>query len=299
MTDVLRTPDERFAGLPDFPFEPHYAEIDGLRVHYVEEGPSSGEPVLMLHGEPTWSFLYRKVIPVVAEVGYRVIAPDFVGFGRSDKPARREEYTYGRYIDWLRAFVEKLELERITLVCHDWGGLVGLRVAAEHEERFSRIVALNTFLTTGDLIVPESFLTWREYSQTTPELRIGRIVNGGCVNDLAPEVAAAYDAPFPDESYKAAARQIPLLIPITPDDPASEPNRKAWEVLQRWEKPFLTAFGDSDPISRGGDLFFQAAIPGARGMPHVVFEHTGHYVQEDKGGELAAVIVDFLTRTSP
>ena len=294
---VLRTPDERFENLPGFDFEPHYAEIDGLRVHYLDEGPPGAAPVLLLHGEPSWCYLYRKMIPVITRAGLRAVAPDFAGFGRSDKPASRDDYTYQLHVDVVTAFVERLDLLDITLVCHDWGGLIGLRVAAEHEERFALIVAANTFLPTGDNEPGEAFLRWQKFSQEVPELPAGRIVNGGCVTDLSPEVVAAYEAPFPDERYKAGARAFPALVPTRPDDPASEANRKAWEVLRRWEKPFLTAFSDSDPITRGGDRAFQTLVPGTKGQPHTTIAGAGHFLQEDKGEELAAVVVGFIADT--
>lgn len=296
--EVLRTPDERFVDLPDYAFAPHYVEVDGLRIHYLDEGPREAEPVLMLHGEPSWCYLYRKMIPIITAAGYRVIAPDLVGFGRSDKPARREEYTYQRHVDWMRGLLTALDLRHITLVCQDWGGLIGLRLATEHEERFARIVAANTFLPTGDIPPGEAFLRWQRASQQMTSMRVGRIVNNGCVSELSPDVIAAYDAPFPDERYQAGARQFPLLVPTSPDDPASEPNRRAWEVLRRWSKPFLTAFSDSDPITRGADRFLQAAIPGARGLPHTTIRQAGHFLQEDRGEELAQVVVAFMALES-
>ncbi len=296
--EILRTPDERFANLPGYPFEPHYVEVDGVRIHYVHEGPRTAAPVLLLHGEPSWSYLYRKMIPVLLQAGLRVVAPDLVGFGRSDKPARREDYTYQRHVDWMLGFVCTLDLEDITLVCQDWGGLIGLRLVAEHGHRFARVVAANTFLPTGDQPVPPAFLAWQKFSQEVPELPIGQIIQMGCVTTLPPEVIAAYEAPFPDERYKAGARQFPLLVPTRPDDPASEPNRKAWQALQRWKKPFLTAFSDQDPITRGADLLLQSLIPGAAGQPHTTIQGAGHFLQEDKGEELARVVVDFVRSTS-
>lgn len=295
--EILRTPEERFSDLPGYSFEPHYVEVDRLRIHYVNEGPRDAEPVLMMHGEPSWSYLYRKMIPVITAAGYRAIAPDLVGFGRSDKPARREDYTYQRHVDWMRGFLEALDLKGITLVGQDWGGLIGLRLAAEHEERFARIVAANTGLPTGDITMGEAFLRWQRYSQSVPVFHAGGIVKGGCVSELSAEVIAAYDAPFPDDSYKAGARQFPLLVPTTPDDPAAVPNRKAWEVLSRWEKPFLTAFSDSDPVTRGADRLFRQVIPGAKDQPHTTVVGAGHFLQEDKGEELAQVVVDFIGRT--
>lgn len=295
--EILRTPDEQFANLPDYPFEPHYLEVDGLRIHYVDEGAADAEPVLLLHGEPSWSYLYRKMIPIITAADYRAIAPDLVGFGRSDKPAQREDYTYQRHVDWITGFIEALDLQNITLVCQDWGGLIGLRVAAEQERRFTRIVAANTGLPTGDQSMGEAFQAWQRYSQQVPNFHVGGIVRGGCVTNLAPEVVAAYDAPFPDDRYKAGARQFPMLVPTSPDDPAAPVNRRAWEVLTRWEKPFLTAFSDSDPITRGADRLFHRLIPGAKNQPHTTITGAGHFLQEDKGPELAEVIVDFLEKS--
>jgi len=296
--EILRTPDDRFRQLPGYPFAPRYLDLGSLRMHYVDEGPRDGAPVLLLHGEPSWSYLYRKMIPVLTAAGHRAVAPDFVGFGRSDKPVHREDYTYQRHVDWTRSVIEQLDLRGITLVCQDWGGLIGLRLAAEHDDRFTRIVTANTFLPTGDTPPGDAFLAWLKFSQETPEFPVGRLVQGGCVTSLAPEVVAAYDAPFPDDRYKAGARQFPVLVPISPDDPASAPNRKAWEVLRRWRKPFLTAFSDSDPITHGADGLLQQAIPGAQGQPHTTIAGAGHFVQEDKGEELARVVVDFIARTA-
>jgi haloalkane dehalogenase len=295
--EILRTPDDRFHQLPGYPFAPRYLNLGSLRMHYVDEGPRDGAPVLLLHGEPSWSYLYRKMIPLLTAAGHRAVAPDLVGFGRSDKPVRREDYSYQRHVDWTRGVIEQLDLRGITLVCQDWGGLIGLRLAAEHDDRFARIVAANTFLPTGDMPPGDAFLAWRKFSQEAPEFSVGRIVQGACVTSLAPEVVAAYDAPFPDDRYKAGARQFPALVPISPDDPASAPNRKAWEVFDRWRKPFLTAFSDSDPITRGADGLLQQAIPGAQGQPHTTITGAGHFLQEDKGEELARVVIDFMART--
>jgi haloalkane dehalogenase len=295
--EILRTPDERFNNLPDFDFAPHYQVIAGLRIHYVDEGPPPAAPVLMLHGEPSWSYLYRKMIPVITAAGHRAVAPDLAGFGRSDKPARREDYTYQFHVDVMTGLIESLDLREITLVGQDWGGLIGLRIAAEHPDRFARIVVANTGLPTGDQPMTEGFMRWREYSQTVENFHVGGIVKGGCLNDLPPEVIAAYNAPFPDDSYKAGARQFPLLVPTRPDDPASEANRRAWEVLRRWEKPLLTAFSDSDPVTRGGERVFQKLVPGAHGQPHMTITGAGHFLQEDKGEEFAQVVVEFIRRT--
>ncbi|MBF6599485.1 MAG: haloalkane dehalogenase [Dehalococcoidia bacterium] len=294
---LLRTPDERFTGLPGYDFAPHYVELDGgVRVHYIDEGPRDGQPVLMLHGEPSWAYLYRKMVPVLTAAGLRAVAPDLVGFGRSDKPARQDDYSYQAHVDWMATFLGRIDLSGVTLVCQDWGGLIGLRVAAEHPERFERIVAANTFLPTGDTPPGEAFLRWQEFSQKAPSLPIGNIVNGGCTSDLPPEVIAAYDAPFPDDSYKAGARVFPLLVPTRPDDPASDANRRAWEVWKTWEKPFLCAFSDGDPITRGADRRFQQLVPGTQGQPHTTITGGGHFLQEDRGEELARVVVDFIAK---
>ena len=298
--EILRTPDDRFAGLPGYAFEPHYVEVpsgDGatLRMHYVDEGPRDGEVVLMLHGEPSWSYLYRKMIPIIVDAGHRAVAPDLVGFGRSDKPTPRTEYTYQRHIDWTWAAIDGIGLDGITLVCQDWGGLIGLRLAAEHPERFARIVAANTFLPTGDFAIGESFLQWRRFSQEVPDFDAGAIVNMATATDLPAEVVAAYNAPFPDDSYKEGARQFPTLVPISPDDPASAANRAAWDVLSKWEKPFLTAFSDSDPITRGGDAALRMMIPGSQGMEHLTIANGGHFLQEDQGEALARAVVTFMS----
>lgn len=292
--DLLRTPDERFENLPDFPFEPHYVEVGGLRMHYLDEGPADGQVVLLLHGEPSWSYLYRWMIPVLTDAGLRAIAIDLAGFGRSDKPARREDYTYQAHVDWTWAAIEAIGLTDITLVCQDWGGLIGLRLVGEHPDRFARVVAANTMLPTGDHNPGEAFLAWQKFSQETPDFPVGKIIGGGCAGTLTPEVVAAYDAPFPDDSYKAGARQFPMLVPVRPDDPAAPANRAAWEVLSKFDKPFLCAFSDSDPITQGGDAVLRKLIPGAAGQPEVTIAEAGHFLQEDKGRELAGVVVDFV-----
>jgi haloalkane dehalogenase len=300
----LRTPDAAFDGLPDFPFEPRYATVaDGeggeLRVHYLDEGPAGAPTVVLMHGEPSWSFLYRKMIPVLAGAGLRCIAPDLVGFGRSDKPAEPLDYSYARHVGWMASLlIDRIGLSGATLVGQDWGGLIGLRVLAEQPDRFARVVVANTGLPTGDTKMSDAFLAWQRFSQEADDFPIGQIVKGGCRTDLPAEVVAAYDAPFPDDSYKGGARVFPTLVPTRPDDPAADANRTAWKVLESWEKPFLTAFSDEDPITAGGHAVFQRRVPGARGRPHVTIEGGGHFLQEDRGPQLADVIVDFVRSTS-
>ncbi|HEY3822429.1 MAG TPA: haloalkane dehalogenase [Polyangiaceae bacterium] len=295
--NLLRTPDERFDHLPDWTYAPHYVDLDGVRVHYVDEGPRGAAPVLLLHGEPSWSFLYRTMIPGLVAAGHRVVAPDLVGFGRSDKPAQREDYTYARHVAWMAGVLGALDLRETTLFCQDWGGLVGLRLVAEHPERFARVVAANTGLPTGDERVSEAFLAWQAFSQKTEVLPVGRIVQTGCARPVAAEVVAAYEAPFPDETYKSGARQFPLLVPTRPDDPASEANRAAWRSLERFEKPFLTAFSDSDPVTKGAERPLQKRVPGAAGQPHVTIARAGHFLQEDAGEELGQLVARFIAGT--
>jgi len=299
--EALRTPDERFESLPDFPFAPHYAEVpagdgDNLRVHYLDEGPADGPVVLLMHGEPSWSFLYRKMIPALVAGGLRCVAPDLVGFGRSDKPVNRADYTYARHVEWMRAALfDVLDLRDVTLVCQDWGGLIGLRLVGENPDRFARVVAANTFLPTGDKPPGKAFLGWQRFSQTVEDFDVGVIVSMGCASKLTDAAIAGYNAPFPDDRYKAGARQFPMLVPSTPDDPASEDNRKAWKTLRAWEKPFLTAFSDDDAITRGADLVFQRDIPGCAGQPHTTIVGGGHFLQEDQGEALAQVVRSWLT----
>jgi haloalkane dehalogenase len=292
---VLRTPQERFASLPDFPYQPRYAEVGGLRVAYVEAGPADGEPVLLLHGEPSWSFLYRKVIPVLAGAGLRAIAADLVGFGRSDKPAAVEDHSYARHVEWIRAFAfDQLDLRGVTLVGQDWGGLIGLRLVAEHPDRFARVVAANTGLPTGDQPMPEVWLRFRDVVRNAPELSVSRLVQAGCQATLPAEVLEAYDAPFPDQTYLAGPRAMPNLVPAEPDNPASDANRAAWAALGEWTRPFLVAFSDRDPITGAMGPVLKRAIPGAAGLTHPVLAGAGHFLQEDAGEELGRVIATFI-----
>ncbi|HTX27676.1 MAG TPA: haloalkane dehalogenase [Streptosporangiaceae bacterium] len=293
---VLRTPEERFADLPGFGYAPRYAEVGGLRLAYVEAGPADAEPVLLLHGEPSWSFLYRTVMPVLADAGLRAIAADLAGFGRSDKPAEMADHTYARHVEWIRALAfDALDLRGVTLVGQDWGGLIGLRLVAEHPDRFARVVAANTGLPTGDQPMPDVWLRFRDVVRTAPALSVSRLVQSGCQTPLPPEVLAAYEAPFPDPSYAAAVRAMPGLVPTSPDDPASEANRAAWRKLSAWDKPFLVAFSDRDPITGGMAPILKRTVPGAAGIDHPVLTGAGHFLQEDAGERLGSAIVEFIT----
>jgi haloalkane dehalogenase len=291
---ALRTPDARFQNLPGYPFAPHYAEVgEALRVHYVDEGPRDGTPVVMMHGEPSWSYLYRKMIPIFAAAGLRALAPDLVGFGRSDKPTDPADYTYLRHVTWMTEWLRSLDVRGATLVCQDWGSLIGLRMAAENQDRFARIVVANGFLPTARQGVPAAFRVWRAFAAYSPIFPIGRIVATGCVSGLPREVVAAYDAPFPTRAYKAGARIFPSLVPTSESDPAIPANRAAWDVLGRWDKPFLTLFGKNDPILGRADAPLQAHVPGAKGQPHERF-WGGHFVQEDRGEYLAEQITRWM-----
>lgn len=299
---ALRTPDSRFQNLAGFDYQPHYLQVDDfeggqLRMHYLDEGPKDGPVVLLMHGEPSWCYLYRKMIPILVDAGYRIFAPDLIGFGRSDKPADRNDYTYARHVAWVQSFLDQLGLKDINLVCQDWGGLLGLRLVAENPDRFTSVVAANTFLPTGDNDLGPAFRKWRQFSQETPEFHIAGVIKGGTVTPLSQGVIDAYNAPFPDESYKEGARQFPMLVPASPDDPAAEPNRQAWKVLSQWQKPFLTAFSDKDPVTAGVEKYFQKFIPGAQGQDHVTIRDGGHFLQEDQGEALADVVVRFLNRS--
>lgn len=299
--DVLRTPDERFSWLPGFGHEPRYAEVpsgDGgvLRMSYVEAGPPDADPVVLFHGEPTWSFLYRQVIDVLVISGLRAIAVDLVGFGRSDKPARVEDHSYERQVSWTWSLLDVLGLDRITVVGQDWGGLIGLRLVAEHPERFARVVAANTGLPTGDLPMPAEWVKFRDAVLRAPVLEVPRFVQSGCRTTLPPEVLAAYDAPFPDETYKAAVRAMPGLVPTSPDDLAAPANRAAWQTLTGLDLPFLVAFSDSDPVTGPMAPILRKAMPGAAAVQHPVLSG-GHFLQEDAGAQLGAEIAKFILST--
>lgn len=291
--EKLRTPNERFNGLPDYPFAPHYAELQsGLRLHYVDEGPRDGRPVLMMHGEPSWSFLYRHMISPVSDAGHRVIAPDLIGFGKSDKPTQTGDYSYTAHVKWMLEWFDSLDLSGVVLFCQDWGGLIGLRLVAARPDRFAAIVAGNTMLPTGEHAPGDAFLKWQQFSQVVPEFPTGKILQGATVRDLSDAEVAAYDAPYPNERYKAGARIFPALVPTSPDQDGAPDNREAWKVLSAWDKPFVTCFSDQDPVTKGGDAVFQKLVPGTKGQQHRMIEGGGHFLQEDKPDELAALILE-------
>ncbi len=297
---VLRTPDERFADLPGWSHETRYAEVgDGLRAAYVDAGPPDADPVLLLHGEPSWGYLYRHVVDVLVAAGHRCVVPDLIGFGRSDKPADTADYSYASHVAWMRRLLfDELDLRRITYFGQDWGGLVGLRVLAADPDRYARVCVANTGLPTADRPLSEAFLAWQEYSKTSPRFEIGEIVSRGCATPLAPEVVAAYDAPFPDDEHKAGARIFPSLVPTSVEEPAHADNVAAWKVLESFDKPFLTAFSDRDAVTAGGERIFQHKVPGAKDQPHVTVEGAGHFLQEDAGPEVGRILVDLIARTS-
>ena len=297
---TLRTPDERFENLPDFDFSPHYAEIDDqdggtLRVHYLDEGPADAAPILLMHGEPSWSYLYRHMIPGLVAAGHRVIVPDQVGFGRSDKPTEQSDYTYARHVAWMSELVfDRLDLQNMTLFCQDWGGLIGLRLVAAAPERFARFAVSNTGLPDGRGTPSDAFLSWQRFSQSTPDFAVGALLDMATTTNLSTEVQAAYDAPFPDDSYKAGARIWPALVPTSTDDPESAANMAAWEVLYSYDNPVLCCFSDQDPVTAGGDQVFRNKVPGAEGQPHTTVIGGGHFVQEDCGPELVDILNRFI-----
>lgn len=299
---TIRTPDDRFDDLPGFPYAPNYAEVsadgtDGatLRVHYLDEGPADADPIVLMHGEPTWSYLYRHMIGPLVDAGHRVIAPDMVGFGRSDKPTEQGDHSYARHVEWMTGLVfDHLDLRHITLFCQDWGGLIGLRLVAAEPDRFDRVVVGNTGLPTGHGAPSEAFLAWQSFSQSADDFPVGAIIGAGCTTELSADVVAAYDAPFPDDAFKAGPRAMPALVPTSTADPASAANIAAWEVLGSFERPLLTAFSDGDPITAGGAAPFESKVPGAQGQQHSVIKGGGHFLQEDRGPQLASVIDRFI-----
>jgi haloalkane dehalogenase len=320
VSDVLRTPDDRFEGLPDFPFEPHYAEVeaDGLdpvRMHYLDEGPADGPVALLLHGQPTWSYLYRTVVPVLVDAGIRVVAPDNIGFGRSDKPALATDYTYARHIAWTRSLVAGLDLRDITLVAQDWGGPIGFSVLAAEPDRFARVVAANTILHTADpalagrltwavhglddsrVVLEQTLVDYLLHTQRAPDLRASDFVGAATTTPLAPGVLAAYDAPYPSPEYTAGLRQMTALLPLTRNDVGARIGRRTMRALERFDRPFVTAYSDGDPATRGWDEVFQERVPGARGERHVTIAGAGHFLQEDAGPELGRVVGEAIRTT--
>lgn len=295
---VLRTPESCFAGVADFPYAPHYTELGGLRIAHYDAGPRDAPIVLLMHGEPTWAFLYRKMMPTLLAAGYRVIAPDLVGFGRSDKPARRADHSYLNQVLWMGAWLEANELQDLTLFCQDWGSLIGLRLVAAAPQRFARVVLANGGLPTGSGPVPRAFRLWRAFARFSPWFPIGRIVRSGCTAGLGGPDAAAYDAPFPSRRHRIAARLLPGFVPTTPADPERDRNEQAWAFFKRWDKPFLTLFGSRDPVTRGGEQIWQRLVPGARGQAHAIVRGAGHFLQEDRGPELAEALIAFM-RANP
>lgn len=303
--DALRTPDDRFDDLPGYPFAPRYAEVaadggtaDGsrLRMHYLDEGPADAAVTfVLLHGEPSWSYLYRTMIPILVAAGHRCVAPDLIGFGRSDKPTEGANYTFASHVEWMRELLfDRLALDGVTLFGQDWGGMIGLRLVGEHPERFARVCIGNSGLPTGDEHTADALAKWQEFARTTPTFPIGDVIRFGCTGELTPEVVAAYEAPFPDESHKAGARVFPSLIPTSPDDEASAANRAAWESLARFERPFLCAFSDRDPITAGADARLLDTVPGTAGQPHTTIVGAGHFLQEDAGEEVAKLLVGWV-----
>lgn len=320
MTAVLRTPDERFSNLPRYPFTPNYVQVEtkgipALRMHYVDAGPADAPTVVLVHGQPTWSFLYREVIHVLTDAGLRVIAPDHIGFGRSDKLTERTDYTFARHIDWLHGLITGLDLREITLVVQDWGGPIGLSVLARDPDRFARVVATNTILHTcdpalagalgwahhgvgeGRVMLQETLLDYVAFYQRSPDIVASFFLNA-VAGPLSADVLAAYDAPFPDKSFKAGLRQLTALVPLTRNDPGAAIGRTTMAALERWPRPFLTAYSDGDPATQGWDTVFQERIPGARGQNHTTLNGAGHFVQEQKGAELGQIVADFVSRTS-
>lgn len=295
MIDFVRTPDSRFEGIPDYPFEPHYVEVDGLRMHFVDVGPRDASPVLLLHGEPSWSFLYRHMIPELVAKGHRAVAPDLIGFGKSDKPTRQEDYTVARHVHWVGSLIRALDLEDITLFGQDWGSTIGLRLAAEDEARFGRIVIGNGLLAGENGVETKRSIirVWQAFTRWSPWIPVGRIVGRASGRSLTAAEVRAYDAPFPSSEYLAGVRVFPRLIPMSSADPATQDNVAAWRVLQSWTKPFLTVYSNGDPVLGEMDALFQKRVPGASGQPHTRVEG-GHFLQEVAGPELARRIHDLI-----
>jgi haloalkane dehalogenase len=330
--EFLRTPDERFENLADFPFQPHYQQIsDGeggeLRVHYLDEGPAEAPVVLLLHGQPSWCYLYRYMIAPLLDAGFRVIAPDLIGFGRSDKPTEITHYSYASHIAWMSDWLNALGLNDITLFCQDWGSLIGLRLVTAFPQRFAHVVLANGGMPTG--MVPKEFteplkeayktlpvvqaeelgerfqdtsgipgfLYWRKFCAQSPDLEIGRVMQSASATPLTAEEVAAYNAPFPDQTFMAGARRFPSLVPLFHDEPEVEENKAAWDILRQFNKPFMTAFGDNDPVTAGGELQFQQEVPGAQGVAHRTIANAGHFLQQEQPEQCVQAILDITGRS--
>jgi len=296
--NFVDTPEDRFHGLKDYSFDAQYVEIDhGMKIHYLDEGPADAtETILLMHGEPSWCYLYRYMIPPLVAAGYRCVAPDLIGFGKSSKPTEQSDYTYANHISWMQSWIDQINIANVTLFCQDWGGLIGLRLVDNAPDRFARIVVSNTMLPTGDHTPPEAFIKWQKYSQKVEEFPFEFVLQGATTTELSDEILAAYRAPFPDETYTAGAKIFPMLVPTTPGDPESENNRMAWkQTYANWQKPLLTLFGDKDPVTKGGERVFQKLVPGTNGQAHATIENGGHFIQEDKGPLLAEHIIKFVT----
>lgn len=299
---ILKTPLKRFENLTEYPFEANYCNVSvdetELQMHYLDEGDKDSPVILMLHGEPTWSYLYRNMVKHAVENGFRVIVPDLIGFGKSDKFDSKAPYTYANFIQWITNFIKKLALKNINLICQDWGGLIGLRVLAAESELFKNLVVANTFLPTGEEPMNEAFNNWQTFSQTVEVFPVSQIVQRGCKRELSEAERYAYDAPFPDESYKWGVRQFPLLVPTSTDNPESSNNKQAWLVLKSLSLPVLTVFGDSDPITKGADKAFQRMMKGCEGQPHAVLKNVAHFIQEDASQQLIENAVTFFRANS-
>ncbi|MCP4121952.1 MAG: alpha/beta fold hydrolase [Bacteroidetes bacterium] len=296
MPTILRTPDESFDKIKDWPYEPQYVQLGDTRMHYVDEGPLDGEVILLLHGEPSWAYLYRKFIPILSK-SYRVIAPDLIGFGKSDKYASVKDYTFKMHFAKMEAFLEELNLKDITVVVQDWGGLLGLPLLGEHPDKFKRVVVMNTYLPTGKRPMPMAFRIWKTFSQLAPNLPIGFVMKQGTHQKLSKEVCDAYKAPFPSAKYKAGAKIFPALVPGNPKDPAVPYMLKAREVLKSWDKPAIVIFSDKDPIMSGAWKWFYHNIPTAKDQERIIIKDAGHFLQEEKGEEIATHIAAFMKRT--
>ena len=292
MEGILRTPESYFEDLKDYPFHPHFVKVNNLQIHYVDEGPVDARPLLLLHGVPAWSYLYRHLIRNIAETGNRVVAPDLVGFGKSDKPWDVKLHTYQSQVDWITEFINVLNLKEITLFCHDWGSLIGLRIAAQHPDLFARIIVSNGMLPTGEYKINPAFRLWKYFARYSPFIPVDLVIDAGTLRKLDKEEKKAYRAPFPSHRYKAAIRALPSRVPSSQNEPQSAVNKTLWKLLEGWQKPFLTVFSNHDPITRGGDVYMQNRIPGAAGQDHIRLD-AGHFIQEDRYKELSEIIVRF------